>query len=934
MSGPPPPPPSSRGTPASSSSASASASNQDSRWKKWGKTAFDKSIVVSDWASGYANSASAKLGGERFWPKSNDFPEEIAKCERILRSFTVEGIETKPDDSKSSTPSRNSISSEDAEEDQAEKSKNKENFMTKKRKVLRKIPPAVIKRAKGILIYTGMRSGIAPLGGAGGTGLMFARLPDGSWSAPSCISPQNFAVGLLLGFDIFDVVLIVNTERALQTFMSHKVTLGAETAVAAGPFGAGISGEMGIDRSPVFSYVRSRGLYGGVEAMAQAFLHRFDENERVYYWPGITPRDIFEGKVRKPPIVEPLYRALRDAESGIAQGDSLERTVYEQVLAPPNVAVRQLQQQDSAELLQDGERLKLPPTPEELEAMEQAGIPDEFDLELERKAKEEAELRAAEEKKAIMALPPPPKHKNVERYWGSRGAIPGGKRRVAPLAPSPLHNEAAPKGPAEVEAEMEVIDLTDSGAEKPALPPRRGPEAEVDKLADELDRTVLDRDALQDARNAEVDLPAYEAGEAPIPLDTEGKSTSNSSASAVALPAGVLDRSDSAAFVPLLVSEPVTESSEASPSTPSTPKSTVPAELTEQDDSLSRSTSLTRPSRPPRRTPPNEATTTSPTTPASSTTTTSAEPSLRLFLDWDETITTSDTLSLIAPPEGTQLHGPSFSHYTDAYLSDMGAFESAFGDKDTWEKQLEFLSRIDEVEVASVARVEQGGLFKGMAKADLLQRAESEVEFRHGWDVFCSWLGEQVREGKARADVISVGWSGEFIRHAIGHRSDQAQAGELIKVYANEVEMAADDIGTGKLTKSAPLSLLDLDEPVRGGIRTGMHKLDIMHALAPTTSTTVYVGDSSTDLPCLVNAHYGLLIKPSDQFEQSSINQTLQRVHPPISKLYKHHDEFVKQHSVQESKDKQRNGGVLIRVDDWEQALEVIKKIQELHTSS
>jgi lipid-binding SYLF domain-containing protein len=48
-----------------------------------------------------------------------------------------------------------------------------------KRKVLRKIPPSVIKKAKGLAIFTSMRSGIAPFGGAGGAGLVMARLPDG-----------------------------------------------------------------------------------------------------------------------------------------------------------------------------------------------------------------------------------------------------------------------------------------------------------------------------------------------------------------------------------------------------------------------------------------------------------------------------------------------------------------------------------------------------------------------------------------------------------------------------------------------------------------------------------------------------------------------------------------------------------------------------------
>jgi lipid-binding SYLF domain-containing protein len=51
-------------------------------------------------------------------------------------------------------------------------------------KVLRKIPPSVIASAKGLAIFTSMRSGIAPLGGAGGAGIVVAKLPDGSKSGP------------------------------------------------------------------------------------------------------------------------------------------------------------------------------------------------------------------------------------------------------------------------------------------------------------------------------------------------------------------------------------------------------------------------------------------------------------------------------------------------------------------------------------------------------------------------------------------------------------------------------------------------------------------------------------------------------------------------------------------------------------------------------
>ncbi len=39
------------------------------------------------------------------------------------------------------------------------------------RKVMRKIPASVIRQAKGLIIFSSMRNGIMPFGGAGGSGV-------------------------------------------------------------------------------------------------------------------------------------------------------------------------------------------------------------------------------------------------------------------------------------------------------------------------------------------------------------------------------------------------------------------------------------------------------------------------------------------------------------------------------------------------------------------------------------------------------------------------------------------------------------------------------------------------------------------------------------------------------------------------------------------
>lgn len=96
------------------------------------------------------------------------------------------------------------------------------------------------------------------------------------------------------------------------------------------------------------------------------------------------------GKVRPPLEAAQLYRTLHEAETGIAQGQSLE---YETTI--PDDVLTELD-------LNENETLRLPPTPEQLNKFEKQGYKDELDLEFEKKEREE-----------IMALPAPPRHPSI-----------------------------------------------------------------------------------------------------------------------------------------------------------------------------------------------------------------------------------------------------------------------------------------------------------------------------------------------------------------------------------------------------------------------------------------------------------------------------------------------------------------------------------------
>lgn len=77
---------------------------------------------------------------------------------------------------------------------------------------------------------------------------MIARLPDttdpailaagGGWSAPSAIGTVGVSWGAVIGLDVTDYVVILNTTEAVQAFSGlGQISIGAGIEVAVGPVG-------------------------------------------------------------------------------------------------------------------------------------------------------------------------------------------------------------------------------------------------------------------------------------------------------------------------------------------------------------------------------------------------------------------------------------------------------------------------------------------------------------------------------------------------------------------------------------------------------------------------------------------------------------------------------------------------------------------------
>lgn len=268
------------------------------------KPGFDKVYNAVDKLGAPVNRLSNKVGAEAFWPTSLD--KESDKAARILRSFCKDGFYAKVD------------------EDQAEKaaaSGEKLEGPQGKQRVLKKIPEKVIREAKGLAIFTTMRTGFW-LSGASGSGVLVARNElTGEWSPPSGIMINTIGLGFLVGVDIYDCVLVINTYKALEAFTKLRCTLGGEVSAVAGPVGMGgmLETEVHKRQAPVWTYLKSRGFYAGVQVDGTVVIERTDENE-LFYGERIPVGDILAGKAKHPPAAK--YRMLSETIKA-AQGDNV-----------------------------------------------------------------------------------------------------------------------------------------------------------------------------------------------------------------------------------------------------------------------------------------------------------------------------------------------------------------------------------------------------------------------------------------------------------------------------------------------------------------------------------------------------------------------------------------------------------------------------------
>jgi len=133
----------------------------------------------------------------------------------------------------------------------------------------------------------------------------------GPWSAPTMMALEGGSIGLQLGGQATDFVLLVMNPRGARAILSSKVKLGADASAAAGPKGRTANASTDVTmRAEVLSYSRARGLFAGLSLEGSTVRPDHDANERIYGKKVEAESIVFKGTVAVPPAAQKMIAYL------------------------------------------------------------------------------------------------------------------------------------------------------------------------------------------------------------------------------------------------------------------------------------------------------------------------------------------------------------------------------------------------------------------------------------------------------------------------------------------------------------------------------------------------------------------------------------------------------------------------------------------------
>jgi len=148
---------------------------------------------------------------------------------------------------------------------ETERIRNAADVLKEFSKMKETIPHDLISEYQGIVIVPRLLNAGFVVGGKRGRGVALVKLEDGKWSDPVFITLTGGSVGLQIGVQSVDLVLVFRHKGVLTKVKNGDFTIGGDASAAAGPIGRSTSANTDYKlEAEVYSYSRSRGLFAGI----------------------------------------------------------------------------------------------------------------------------------------------------------------------------------------------------------------------------------------------------------------------------------------------------------------------------------------------------------------------------------------------------------------------------------------------------------------------------------------------------------------------------------------------------------------------------------------------------------------------------------------------------------------------------------------------
>lgn len=193
---------------------------------------------------------------------------------------------------------------------ETERIHNAANVLKEFSKMKETIPHDLISEYEGIVIVPRLLNAGFVVGGKRGRGVAMVKLDDGKWSDPVFITLTGGSVGLQIGVQSVDLVLVFRHKGVLTRVKNGDFTIGGDASAAAGPVGRSTSANTDYKlEAEVYSYSRSRGLFAGV-SINGSNLGIDKEANASFYGSDISSQEIFDTAKSNSEAVRVLKEAL------------------------------------------------------------------------------------------------------------------------------------------------------------------------------------------------------------------------------------------------------------------------------------------------------------------------------------------------------------------------------------------------------------------------------------------------------------------------------------------------------------------------------------------------------------------------------------------------------------------------------------------------